>query len=143
MPLDLLSLSMGTIERLAMVRLDEPIAELSSRAPKTAVFWILREVGHRGVSLGAWGARHSALEPTLRNAAILGDAEWCRVMVEGGAAVSGHDLNGRTALMRAAEFGHGDTVRLLVALGANVDGQDDYLETGAWRVGVRWQSSSH
>ena len=88
MGLSLLSLSASTIEQLAKVRLDEPIAGYSRHAPrKTSVFWILRELGHPGLSAAAWQARHSVLKPTLGNVALLGDAEWCRVMVEGGADV--------------------------------------------------------
>ena len=132
MGLDLLSLSAQTIERLAMVRLDEEIAGFDEGAPpKTFVFWILRASGHRGLHNAAWGARHSVLLPTLHNVARLGDAEWCGVMVEGGADVDAEDDYGWTALGVASDFGHTDTTRLLVQLGANADAANDEGATGA------------
>mgnify|MGYP003684220429 CR=1 FL=1 len=127
-----MSLSAQTIERLAMVRLDAPIAGFDERAPpKTFVFWILRASGHRGLHTVAWEARHSVLLPTLHNVARFGDAEWCGVMVEGGADVDAKDDNGETAFGMAAEYGHTDTMRLLLQLGADVDAADDDGETGA------------
>ena len=92
---DLLDLSASIIERLAMVRLDEPYKRTAKG--KTFVFWILRELGHPGLWAVAWQVRHSVLLPTLGNVARLGDAEWCRVMVEGGAAVDAKDSEGNTA----------------------------------------------
>ena len=128
----MLSLSAQTIERLAMVRLDAPIAGFNRRAPpKTYVFWILRASGHRGLHTAAWGARHSVLRRTLQNVARLGDAEWCRVMVERGADVDARDDDGLTAFQVAAECGHADTMRLLVQLGADVDATNNYGLTGA------------
>ena len=86
MALSLLALPVGVIEQLAKVRLDEPIAGYHPAAPrKTYVFWVLRELGHPGLGAGAWEARHSVLKPTLANVAKMGDTDWCRVMVEGGA----------------------------------------------------------
>ena len=115
-----------------MVRLDEEIAWFDEYAPpKTFVFWILRESGHRGLHNVAWGARHSVLLPTLQNVARLGDAEWCRVMVEGGADVDTEDDDGWTALGMAAEYGHTDTMRLLVQLGADVNKEAENGVTGA------------
>ena len=132
MGLDLLSLSAGTIERLAMVRLDAPIAGFSWHAPpKTFVFWALRSSGNRGLHNVAWEARHSVLLPTLHNAARLGDAEWCRVMVEGGADMDAKDDRGWTALGWAADYGHTETMRLLVQLGADVNKADNSGVTGA------------
>ena len=118
MPLDLLSLSASTIERLAMVRLDEPYTYDLGR---TFVFWILRELGHPGLSAAAWDARHSVLKPTLPNVAQLGDAEWCRVMVEGGAAVDAQSRLGMTALTWAARSGQMETVQVLAELGADLN----------------------
>ena len=127
-----MSLSAVTIERLAMVRLDEEIAGFNDGAPpKTFVFWILRGSGHRGLHNVAWEARHSVLLPTLQNVARLGDAEWCRVMVEGGADVDAENDDGLTALGMAAEYGHTETMRLLVQLGADVNKEDDNGLTGA------------
>ena len=74
MGLDFLNLPTGVVERLAMVRLDDPIAVYGYMRPKTYVFWTLRALGHRGVSLAAFDARHSVLRPTLPNVAMLGDA---------------------------------------------------------------------
>ena len=124
MPLDLLDLPTGVIEQLAKVRLDAPIAEVSYYEPKMYVFWILREIGHPGLYSAAWDARHSVLKPTLPNVARLGDAEWCRVMLEGGADVEGTDRYGMRAIHWAARFGHKDTVAVLLEHGADVEGKD-------------------
>ena len=104
-----------------MVRLDEPIAGYDSRRPKTYVFFILRALGHRGVSLAAFDARHSVLRPTLPNVAGFGDAEWCHVMLEGGADVEAEDDDGCTALYNAAGLGHTDVLAVLLEGGADVD----------------------
>ena len=97
MGLDFLDLPTGVVEQLAKVRLDTPIEGYSERAPrKTYVFWKLLELGHRGVSLAAFDARHSVLRPTLRNVAGLGDTEWCRVMLEHVADVNAADGGGVT-----------------------------------------------
>ena len=122
MPRDLLSLSASTIERLAMVRLDEPIAgDPRFRPRKTFVFWVLRELGHPGLSAAAWDARHSVLKATLPNVARYGDTEWCRVMVEGRAAVDENDRRGNTALMWAARCGHTETVQVLAELSPDLN----------------------
>ena len=132
MGLDFLDLPTGVVERLAMVRLDEQIVGYPINRPrKTFVFWILRRSGHRGLYTVAWEARHSVLKPTLPNVAKMGDAEWCGVMVEGGAAVDGLNHAGRTALTWAASNGHIETVQLLVQLGADVNKADNYGGTGA------------
>ena len=104
-----------------MVRLDEPYASDHAARGKTFVFWILRELGHPGLSAAAWDARHSVLKPTLPNVARLGDTEWCRVMVEGGAAVDAKDHRGMTALIWAARSGHTETVQVLAELGADLN----------------------
>ena len=126
-------MSCSTIEQLAKVRLDEPIDGYADGAPpKFSVFWLLRESGHRGLCRVAWGARHSVLKPTMQNVARLGDAEWCRAMVEGGADVDAVGGDGTTGLMAAAEFGHAETVNVLLGLGANVALADEWDErTGA------------
>ena len=120
MPLDLLDLPTGVIEQLAKVRLDADIAGDSVYRRKTYVFWILRRLGHRGLYAAAWDARHSVVKPTLPSVAVLGDAEWCRVMLEGGADVEGMDWTGRRAIHYAASFGHNDTVAVLLEHGADV-----------------------
>ena len=132
MGLDFLDLPTGVVERLAMVRLDERIAGYPIDRPrKTFVFWILRESGHRGLHTVAWEARHSVLLPTLQNVAKMGDAEWCRVMGQGGAAVDGLNNDGRTALTWAASNGHIETAQLLVQLGADVNKAEISGATGA------------
>ena len=140
MPLDLLDLPTGVIEQLAKVRLDEEIAEDSVFSkPKTYVFWILRRLGHRGLYAAAWDARHSVVKPTLRNVAILGDAEWCRVMLEGRADVEGEDWDGRRAIHWAAKFGHNDTVAVLLEHGADVNAVGD----GGWTALGLANNSGH
>ena len=122
MPHDLLDLPTGVIEQLAKVRLDAPIA---AHRRKTYVFWILRRLGHRGLYAAAWDARHSVVKPTLPNVAVLGDAEWCRVMLEGGADVKGRDRHGWRAIHHAARLGHIDTVAVLLEHGADVNAVDN------------------
>ena len=124
MPLDLLDLPTGVIEQLAKVRLDAQITGEPSHKPKTYVFWILRRLGHRGLYAAAWDARHSVLKPTLHNVATLGDAEWCRVMLEGGADLEGEDRFGYRAIHIAAVFEHNDTVVVLLEHGADVNAED-------------------
>ena len=124
MPLDLLDLPTGVIEQLAKVRLDAPIAGDSVLMRKTYVFWILRRLGHRGLYAAAWDARHSVVKPTLPSVAVLGDAEWCGVMLEGGADVEGMDWTGRRAIHYAALLGHKDTVAVLLEHGADVNADD-------------------
>ena len=121
MPLDLLDLPTGVIEQLAKMRLDADIAGDSAYRRKTYVFWILRRLGHRGLYAAAWDARHSVLKPTLPNVAILGDAEWCRVMLEWGADVEGKNWFGARAIHWAAQLGHKDTVAVLLEHGADVN----------------------
>ena len=60
----------------------------------------------------------SVVKPTLPIVAILGDAEWCRVMLEGGADVESVDIYGYRAIHNAAEFGHNDTAAVLLEHGA-------------------------
>ena len=129
MPLDLLNLPTGVIEQLAKVRLDARIAGEPSYRPKTYVFWILRRLGHRGLYAASWDARHSVVKPTLPNVAILGDAEWCRVMLEGGADVEGEGRIGRRAIHDAAFLGHKDTVAVLLEHGADVNAEDVFYVT--------------
>ena len=118
MPLDLPT---GVIEQLAKVRLDKKIAGYWTARPKTYVFWILRRLGHRGLYAAAWDARHSVVKPTLPNVAVLGDAEWCRVMLEGGADVEGKGRIRMRAIHIAAVLGHNDTVAVLLEHGADVN----------------------
>ena len=132
MPLDLLDLPTGVIEQLAKVRLDVPIALDSTYEPKTYVFWILREIGHRGLYAAAWDARHSVVKPTLVNVAHLGDTEWCRVMLEHGADADGKDMDGWRAIHNAARLGHNDTVAVLLEHGADVNAVSRYGGTALW-----------
>ena len=55
---DFLDLPAPVIEQIAKVRLDEGI-DFEEECPKRFCFWVLREVGHRGVYAAAWEARHS------------------------------------------------------------------------------------
>ena len=106
------------------MRLDELIAypgDSTLQPRKTYVFWILRRLGHRGLYAAAWDARHSVVKPTLRNVAILGDAEWCHVMLEGGADVEGEGRFTYRAIHMAARLGHSDTVAVLLEHGADVN----------------------
>ena len=129
MPLDLLDLPTGAIEQLAKVRLDAKIAEDSYYTSHYYVFWILRRLGHPGLYAAAWDARHSVLNPTLHNAAALGDAEWCHVMLEGGADVEGKDRIGMRAIHWAARLGQNDTVAVLLEHGADVNAEDEVDKT--------------
>ena len=125
MPLDLLDLPVPVIEQLARVRLDEPISGFMQTAPrKTFVFWILRELGHPGLYATAWYARHSVLNPTLPNLAWMGDAEWCRVLLEGGADVEAEGRGGNRALHIAAMNGHTAALELLLQRGADIGAID-------------------
>ena len=137
MPLDLLDLPTRVIEQLAKVRLDAQIADHNSSRRKTYVFWILRRLGHRGLYAAAWDARHSVLKPTLPNVATLGDAEWCRVMLEGGADVEDEDGYGWRAIHWAASLGHNDTVAVLLEHGADVNAVD----RAGWTA-LRWATYS-
>ncbi len=52
-----------------------------------------------------------------------GDAESVRLFVDAGIDVGAQDIDGYTALIRAAEEGHVEVVQALIAAGANVDAQ--------------------
>ena len=131
MPLDLLNLPTGAIEQLAKMRLDAPIAGHHSEAPRKPY-----ELGHRGLYAAAWDTRHSVVKPTLHNVAALGDAEWCRVMLEGGADVEGKNWFGARAIHTAAHLGHKDTVAVLLEHGADVT-----AVSGRWTA-LRWATNS-
>ena len=73
--------------------------------------------------------RHSELKATLPNVARLDDTDWCRIMVEGGAAVDAKDRRGKTAL--EAQHGHKGTVQVLAELGADVNKTDNRGKAGA------------
>ena len=114
-----LDLPAPVIEQLAKVRLDECIAyysELSKdECPKRFCFWVLRDLGHRGVYAAAWGARHSVLPDELYSVARLGDAEWCRVIL----AQHEHSLWSKNfALHRAAAYGQTEVAALFLQHGA-------------------------
>ena len=153
-PLDLLSLPPAVIEQIARVRLDTPIVGSFPGLPrKTYAFWILLGIGHPGLKAAAWDARHSVVRPTLRNVALLGDEEWCHVMLAGGADVEAVDRNHRCGVYMypdiccvaysrlhvlvsiplpcrlpqhwAADLGHTDAVARLLEYGSAVDDKDD------------------
>ena len=123
---DLLDLPAPVIEQIAKVRLDENIdyyhEESKELRPKRFCFWVLREVGHRGVHAAAWEARHAVVRPDLKNVAVLGDTEWCRVLLDAGADVHAED---DIALIMTAGNGHAATVKVLLDAGANVHAQRD------------------
>jgi hypothetical protein len=73
------------------------------------------------LSLAASGADLSA---NLRTAAITGDEDEVKALLDKGANVEGKDKNGRTALMLAAQRGHDEIVKLLLAKGAHADARD-------------------
>ena len=122
----LLDLPAPVIEQIAKVRLDERIDYYvlmsKERCPKHYCFWVLRDLGHRGVHAAAWGARHSVVKADLWNVAKLGDTEWCRVLLASGADV--HERDDR-ALAAASANGHTATVKLLLASGAAVNSRND------------------
>ena len=59
---DFLDLPAPVIEQLAKVRLDEDIDYYSvswlNLPKKSFCFWVLLDLGHRGVFAAAWEARH-------------------------------------------------------------------------------------
>jgi ankyrin repeat protein len=65
----------------------------------------------------------------LTYAAVIGNVEVVRVLLEGGANVESTNDNRRTALHRAAYNGHLDVCRLLLDWGAKVDPVDVLEET--------------
>ena len=65
----------------------------------------------------------------LLEAVIVGDVEKVKDLLTKGAEVDVRDRNGMTPLLLAARKGNSETVRLLLAHGANVNAQDYYL---AW-----------
>lgn len=65
----------------------------------------------------------------LHHAAKSGLDGALRLLVEGGADISGRDYHGRTPLHYAMGSYSGETVRLLVALGASCDAQDSLGRT--------------
>jgi hypothetical protein len=66
----------------------------------------------------------SEAERALHEAARCGDARLLRALLQGGVAVDVLDQRGRTGLMLAAERGHLDALRELVAAGAEIDRRD-------------------
>jgi len=62
---------------------------------------------------------------TLRQAALEGNSSLCEALVRSAVSIDDTDINGKTALMLAAEHGRGDTTEHLIALGAAVDIKDD------------------
>ena len=131
-----LDLPACAVEQLAKVRLDEPIAEYVSegiplarkRRTRSFCFFVLRDVGHHGVATAAYGARHAVLKPTLANAAVLGDVEWCRVLLAQGEPVSRLKSSiwlrrkNTWAVQLAALHGHTAVAGLLMESGAGQGG---------------------
>ena len=67
--------------------------------------------------------RQGGLRVGLREAAVLGEAETVRALLDGGAAVDAADTKGRTALGMAVGGGHVEVARLLLDRGADVNRQ--------------------
>jgi ankyrin repeat protein len=63
----------------------------------------------------------SEQEAALQAAAVKGDTDTVKAMLDKGAKVDARDENGGTALGHAVWFGHLDTVRLLIDRGADVN----------------------
>ena len=85
MGLDLLSLSPSTIERIAMVALDEPEwvgteGNFWERGRKRYCLFKLRLLGHRGIFHAAHQARHHVVRANYFSAALIGDLDWARLL---------------------------------------------------------------
>lgn len=65
------------------------------------------------------GAR-VANEASLRDAAVKGDAQAVKLLLDRGADVNAKDSDGRTALTEAAFYGHAEVVKVLLAGGADI-----------------------
>ena len=118
----LLDLAAPVIEQLAKVRLDEPIKCVYMNRPKHYCFWVLREVGHRGLAAAAWQARHAVVDNHIVSAVQLGDTEWCRVMLEQN-EYSAEEMG--CALWVAASQGHTAVMSLLLQHGADLHYAND------------------
>lgn len=79
-----------------------------------------------GSTLSA-SAQEDDLNGQLMNAVLKGDAEAAKTHIDAGADVNAKKGFGGTALMRAADKGHIETVRVLIAAGAGKDRES--LET--------------
>ena len=121
---DLLDLPQPVIEQIAKVRIDKPFYWYMEDAPKKRyAFWVLRRLCW-ATRLAAWPARHAVVKAELGNVARLGDAEWCRVLLDAGASVN--DIyGGAGGLYKAAMSGHTAVVVTLVEAGANVHARND------------------
>ena len=105
---DLLDLPASVIEQIAKVRLDDG----------WSAWWAVRALC-RATRAASWGARHAVLRPTVENAALVGDAEWCRVLLAGGRT------DAFEALLHAVKTGHADAARVVLAHG-KLDDMDAY-----------------
>jgi hypothetical protein len=90
------------------------------------------------VAAGATGAQPAATP--LIEAAARGDLAAVRRLVAAGASLEARDASGRTALLAAVQGGHEGVALALVALGADVNAQDNiddspFLLAGARRSG--------
>jgi ankyrin repeat protein len=75
----------------------------------------------------------AAASALLLSAAGSGDADQIAIALRAGAAIESSDGRERTALLLASAADHLDVARLLVALGADPDAQDDQQDS-AWLV---------
>lgn len=64
------------------------------------------------------------LSSTIHGAAMLGDLDLVRALLDGGVDVNALSRHGDTALHRAVMYGRVDIVRLLLERGADVNAED-------------------
>ncbi|MCW5637235.1 MAG: ankyrin repeat domain-containing protein [Rubrivivax sp.] len=91
------------------------------------------------VAAGAAGAQ-PAVTPLIE-AAARGDLAAVRRLAGAGAPLEGRDASGRTALLAAVQGGHEGVALALVALGADVNAQDNIDDSPFLLAGARGQTA--